>query len=55
MNSILYGNLRLEVAGRAGSRVDRLARRPPWAFCHGCGKRRGASLPARRDGTSNWT
>jgi hypothetical protein len=28
MNSILYGNLRLEVSGRAGSRVDRLARRP---------------------------
>ena len=29
MNSILYGNLRLEVNGRAGSRVDRLAGRPP--------------------------
>jgi hypothetical protein len=29
MNSILYGNLRLEVHGRAGSRVDRLAGRPP--------------------------
>src|SRR5262252_3007956 len=30
MNSILYGNLRLEVSGRAGSRVDRLSRqRPP--------------------------
>jgi len=29
MNSILYGNLRLEVYDRAGSRVDRLAGRPP--------------------------
>jgi hypothetical protein len=29
MNSILYGNLRLEVSGRAGSRVDRLAHRSP--------------------------
>jgi hypothetical protein len=29
MNSILYGNLRLEVSGRAGSRVDRLSRQPP--------------------------
>lgn len=28
MNSILYGNFRLEVSGRAGSRVDRLARQP---------------------------
>lgn len=29
MSSILYGNFRLEVAGRSGSRVDRLALRPP--------------------------
>jgi Divergent InlB B-repeat domain len=29
MNSILYGNFRLEVSGGAGSRVDRLAQRPP--------------------------
>ena len=29
MSSIFYGNLRLEVSGRAGSRVERLAHRPP--------------------------
>jgi hypothetical protein len=29
MNSILYGNFRLEVSGLAGSRVYRLAQRPP--------------------------
>jgi hypothetical protein len=29
MSSILYGNLRLEVSGRAGSRVERLVHRPP--------------------------
>src|SRR5216684_1989780 len=29
MNSILYGNFRLEVSGGSGSHVDRLAQRPP--------------------------